>query len=679
MTVTVPQLAVGPKNVTGLQVMLDPDWLDNFGYRPVKVFVTVVATAGQERDLAIRLTSEPVYYQRGLTQAVTGRVVIPSGAAVGQVFLLTLTVPQCPPWYSAKLEVLEDGRPWEQLTATGVMISSSGSPYGSGTRNQIASLSYQPSQGVTTSIGTANVSFRTADLPTRWLDYTGVEVAFSSVPELEDLIQNFPAQATALRHWMTTGGILCVKGLDDDWNDLAKVEKLFPLKKADRWSTLDKWQPHFQAILTMEKPLSDGGDPLGIDISPETIRVFEQRKKEIAAAIQSSRVSEFGMGLIFATNNSMMDYGSSWVHLWGQGSSPYQIEEPSRTNWEARHGIAYEHDNGDFWNFLIPGVGFAPVWQFLTLITLFVVVVGPVNYYLLKKWKRIPLLLLTVPTAAAIVTVCLIGYAFLSDGLGVRVRTRSYTEIDQSTGAAVCWSRLSYYAGMAPANGLTFHDDTAVYPLPAWSLEQDETGRTHRETIWDGDKQKLVSGWLNSRTPTQFITVRARHTPARLNVQATADGSAVKVNNLLGTRIQELLVVDEAGKVFTGKDIAADKIATLDTPDAAIAETALRELIDQHTPQIPPEVADSQNSGNWGSPGFRNNFYPKASNNDNLPPVTQGTSRMETTIARLREKLRWGKFEPRTYIAIVDRSPEVEIGLDSARDEDSFHIIVGKW
>jgi hypothetical protein len=33
----------------------------------------------------------------------------------------------------------------------------------------------------------------------------------------------------------------------------------------------------------------------------------------------------------------------------------------------------------------------------------------------------------------------------------------------------------------------------------------------------------------------------------------------------------------------------------------------------------------------------------------------------------------------RTYLAIVERSPEFELGLDEAADESSLHVIYGHW
>src|SRR5262249_25775785 len=109
-------------------------------------------------------------------------------------------------------------------------------------------------------------------------------------------------------------------------------------------------------------------------------------------------------------------------------------------SWHLRHGVSLTRPNNEFWNFLIPGVGRAPITAFLLLITVFMLAIGPINYYVLRRRGRLMLLLLTVPAAAAIVTVALIFYAIVADGLGTRVRVRSFTTIDQGRQQAVSWS-----------------------------------------------------------------------------------------------------------------------------------------------------------------------------------------------------------------------------------------------
>ena len=102
-----------------------------------------------------------------------------------------------------------------------------------------------------------------------------------------------------------------------------------------------------------------------------------------------------------------------------------------RSNWIRRHGVVFEAANPDFWNLLIPGVGLPPVNTYRVLISLFVIVIGPVNYFLLRRLRRLHYLLFIVPASAVAVTLALLGYALMSDGLSTRLRARSYTLVDQ--------------------------------------------------------------------------------------------------------------------------------------------------------------------------------------------------------------------------------------------------------
>ncbi len=208
-----------------------------------------------------------------------------------------------------------------------------------------------------------------------------------------------------------------------------------------------------------------------------------------------------------------------------------------KLDWTARHGLFLDPqvmsaNKQDFWEFVIPGVGLTPVTQFMVLISLFVLGIGPINYWLLRRWHRLNLLVITVPASAAIVTGALLLYAIIGDGLGVRARVRSFTEIDcRRSGEAVCWSRLSYYAGISPSSGLQFPDDVAVYPFQQESLDMMRSVPQH-EVTWHEmpplnstvsnpndlsmpywSMQYWSKDWLPGRTPTQFITVRVRKTP----------------------------------------------------------------------------------------------------------------------------------------------------------------------
>src|SRR5262249_35712172 len=177
-----------------------------------------------------------------------------------------------------------------------------------------------------------------------------------------------------------------------------------------------------------------------------------------------------GLGMVVAARHDRTNVPTTvqlpWAWIYNTLGQP-------RWQWYQRHGVSLVNPNNDFWKFLIPGIGLAPVRQFQVIITFFVVLIGPITYYLLRKAGKLNLIVIIVPAAALLITGMLFLYAIVADGLSVRVGARSFTQIDQRLGEATCWSWLSYYAGIAPADGLKFTAETAVIPLDSEPSENE--------------------------------------------------------------------------------------------------------------------------------------------------------------------------------------------------------------
>ena len=106
-------------------------------------------------------------------------------------------------------------------------------------------------------------------------------------------------------------------------------------------------------------------------------------------------------------------------------------------------------------------------------------------------------------------------------------------------------------------------DDVALYPIiPGWNETGDNAAfGVTRKMEWADGKQRLTQGWLRSRVPTQYLSVRARKSPHRLRFEPT--GERLSATNELGTRINFVAAVDAAGNVFTGEAIADRATAVL--------------------------------------------------------------------------------------------------------------------
>ncbi len=114
----------------------------------------------------------------------------------------------------------------------------------------------------------------------------------------------------------------------------------------------------------------------------------------------------------------------------------------------------------------IPGVGDVPYRAYLAVLLLFGVLVGPVNYFVLRRRRQLGYMLLTVPALGLVTTVVLLSYGLLKDGLGLHTASRSLTLLDQEGHEAVSWEGRTVFAGLSPSalrpRATTSFDVTAV-------------------------------------------------------------------------------------------------------------------------------------------------------------------------------------------------------------------------
>ncbi|HVA48459.1 MAG TPA: hypothetical protein VNH11_18995 [Pirellulales bacterium] len=693
----------------GLTLVVSTQWLDGSGYRPVQVSVLPAAPPKADQTLHVEFKAqERSYPPRQIL--VSQDIEIPAGST--QV-TDTLAVPQEFAFQWCEVEVWLDGVHKPKLTQNApvgvsglhseglpnILIVSGaltlGPPAGPFTIAMVADPDSSVLAGIfpdelvqqqgygygrpvatTTPAGTTLVapSLPTLitvpynHLPRRWIEFSSLDIVCLSLADLTALRGAEPERWQALRRWAAAGGNLLVFGVGAKLDRIDEISDALQLPRGD--DTAGEW--------TKPNP-ADFGNRLNSPYSGFGTVVVDApvAGSPPLASEPPFLLHPFGTGMVVAVaaDDLFKEPQQNWA--WMLNSLG-----PDRWLWYRRHGLSRERKNADFWNWLVRGVGLAPVTEFRVLITVFVLAIGPVNYFWLRRRGRLHLLVVIVPLAAMAVTLGLFGYAVLADGLDIRVRARTFTQIDQRSGQAVCWSRLSYYAGLAPAGGLTFPDDVVVSPLTA--NDSGESDMARRQSLaWSQHEQHLVSGWLASRTPMQFVTVRSRTSQAGLRLLPPRGQAGPQVENQLGTRVVRLLLSDEQGRHFRAVDLAAGARGQLEAASPADEEAAIYEFVKDRQPSVPEGfVAPSAQV----FAGRRRFMY--AATNNSLLGASLASGLLE---ANLREAvLGPGKhvslskptgfpLAPRSYLAVVERSPEVVFGVDQVREEDSLHIVVGKW
>jgi hypothetical protein len=111
-TAVLPVPGVTARRSSRLRLELHSDWVENGGYRPLRVTVSSLLPARADRNLTIRVLPYSWEYSR---QGIEFDLRLPEGATSASRVLPT---PQNGVWNQFEVFTYEDGRKLEDLTAT---------------------------------------------------------------------------------------------------------------------------------------------------------------------------------------------------------------------------------------------------------------------------------------------------------------------------------------------------------------------------------------------------------------------------------------------------------------------------------------------------------------------------------------------------------------------------------
>ena len=707
---------------SGLSLSLRSRWPNGFGYRPIRVTASSLRPNRQERRLQVTVT--PGSWQ---TQAArhsgTAELVLPAGATTAEVDIL---VPQECRWDHLRVvtredgELLEDlsvanswlnisdGTNWDDVANPAILVvdrdadrqgqqqrnlGQTGSeslpnifrlaPLMDGSSNQrVAALGRDPAavssdwdvRNALRQIGAIDLR-PPDDLPADVLAYASIDFLIMTWDELKYLAETEPDVWSAMRDAVARGGNLLVFGLGDEYQELDELNALLSPGEAEAGqSDVSPWLPPDPE--NYNQPLPSGPPTLGVlaygTSNPQRGWTQEQYEQlsGMAANIQQQppstdafRIRPLSFGQVVACKQAEFFAANdiTWDWLLSQLGA-YQL------TWGARHGFGPGQADRAFFDYLIQGVGAAPVKSYLGMITVFAIIIGPVNYWLLRRAGRIPLLLITVPLGAALV-ICGLGiYAVTADGFATRVRMRSFTLIDRDNGEAISWSRQTYYSGVAPSGGLRFPRSSEVAAI--YSHDLHARSPKSWEIRWEDDSQRLANGFLNSRTFRQFMVTHQAPSDARLEVSQ----QGAQVRNQLGVPLRYLLVKVSDDEYFWGESVREDEPLKLAPLARAEVQDRLRAYLqsDGIALQAPVGLEQGLREESWWFGSRRYGWDPWR--NFSFVDITSILELHLDTVERIED------LPPKSYLAISDQRPAaVPMGVRSGREVSSLHVIQGSW
>lgn len=227
--------------------------------------------------------------------------------------------------------------------------------------------------------------------------------------------------------------------------------------------------------------------------------------------------------------------------------------------WPMRQGLCTEQP--------VPGLGRAPMSVFLLVILVFSVLVGPVNFLVLRRVRRPMLALVTVPALGLSTTAMMLGYGLFYDGFGTRGVVTSWTVLDQDRHECAVIAARTLFAGLAPDECTMGPDALLLASRAFWRQDRRGADRWHLD-----ENGMLDGGVLPSRTSTPWLTAQQGVARQRLRMRSTGEHELEVLADGGVEPIGEVVLRDLAGDWWCGTTPSLRRVT------ASEGEAALQRL-----------------------------------------------------------------------------------------------------
>jgi hypothetical protein len=220
---------------------------------------------------------------------------------------------------------------------------------------------------------------------------------------------------------------------------------------------------------------------------------------------------------------------------------------------------------------------------------------------------------------------------------------------------------------VAPSRGMQFSPETAVYPVFPPTTEPGAF------TVDWTENQSLTSGWLLSRTRTQFLTIRHGEQPYRVDVKPGHDGGLEIVNGL-PWELEAVLVADASGRLLSARNVRPNASELL----AGVSETDRSDfvrLLGRNRPELPdnfsPPVFNPLAGrrfrpfdfmGGLSEPHFDSNLMERR-----VQTWSRDLSAQKTSLS------------PRSFLAVLRQNPGVDTGVEPTTQQAGYHLLLGYY
>ena len=525
--------------------------------------------------------------------------------------------------------------------------------------------------------GQANLmACRPEDLPSTWIGMSGVDHVFVTLADLQS-ISGDDEQRNVLRRWVAAGGTLVVLPDGKKAKRYGHLNHVFPLligedDAATPDQPFDRWMQPTKELLKLDRAIADvklvDGDwerqqlaETDTFLEWDDLKGAEKKLRSVSIKNLQQLKSRFLIQRLAAGHVVVFDSTTDdWtVDEWRPFYNALQVAGPTLQEHIGSGNNRYYREG--FW---IEGVGDPPVRSFQVLITLFMIVAGPVMLLLLRRTQRMQLLFVTVPALSLAACGGLLAYAIASDGFVTLGRARTFTRIDARTGDAMTHARAAYYSGLQPAASQLGYDCVAVQNTRL-------NNRAGVKIAQFPDGYRYSGGRIRARSPHQLVTLRSYVTrcgigrPTVAAERKQASGDSISFENRLQTDASLVLIRNKDG-CFVAQAVAAGDQANAVKVELPTAAKQANDALAQNSSFVDSYMNRLHRNG-WQSWAYY----------DQQKPANLGDDDRAAQLIRARKL---DSLMPvGSWLAICDEFPLASEQLNDVQFRQQVHMVMGDW
>ncbi len=229
---------------------------------------------------------------------------------------------------------------------------------------------------------------------------------------------------------------------------------------------------------------------------------------------------------------------------------------------------------------LLPNLTEIPLRLLFVVMLVFVLLIGPLNFWYLRRKKKEPWILVTTPVISLIFCAVVILFITFSEGWYSRGRAVAITLLDQTAQQSVTRAWMAVYAPISPRGGFNFRAGDCL-----------EFGHMGSPKLNLNESQHYISGLLIPRVPLDYELKRVETRRERLQVQSVENGQLRLVNGLGGS-LQSLAVVGHDSRIYRSQGVigAGAAIALPDSGRKSDTWVFSGPALKRHFSALPDEV-----------------------------------------------------------------------------------------